>query len=519
MSDSILFWNDVALEANRVSHTNMRGEQTGPPLSARALAIVHLAMHDAYFAIDTSAGFATYLPTAPTVPPVPVLPPVPPGSTARAAVAGAAHAALSALFPSQRDYFDTKLGQAGNVLDPGHAFGVAVANAIIQDRATDPGVSDAGYTPHPGRHHHRADPDNPAQGYHAPYFGQRSKAFAVTTRYTLDAPPSDAVPATKAEYEAALRQVRGRGIAPELMGTLPSGMAGRTIDQTVVGLYWGYDGAVGLGTPPRLYNQIIRRLAMDRSPGSATTPNPAPNTEAQNARLFALVNVAMADAGILSWDDKYRHDFWRPVVGIREHDGSMGPGATTATDNLSNDTDTGWLPFGAPSTNSQNPQFANQTAPAYPCNHSMSGRKKNFTPPFPAYPSGHATFGAAAFHIARRFYNVPNGNRANDTLFAGLDFVSEELNGVNQDNNGTIRPRHVRHFPGGLWQMILENGRSRVFLGVHWVFDAFAVGTGNTPDLSRNIGGVRLGVDIAEDIFTAGMLRSAAAGPRVPTVP
>ena len=48
MTDPILLWNAVALEANRVSHTNGQGEQAGPPLSARALAIVHLAMYDAY---------------------------------------------------------------------------------------------------------------------------------------------------------------------------------------------------------------------------------------------------------------------------------------------------------------------------------------------------------------------------------------------------------------------------------------------------------------------------------------
>ena len=42
--DPILYWNEVALEANRVSHTNGKNEQTGPTLSSRALAIVHLAM-------------------------------------------------------------------------------------------------------------------------------------------------------------------------------------------------------------------------------------------------------------------------------------------------------------------------------------------------------------------------------------------------------------------------------------------------------------------------------------------
>jgi Vanadium chloroperoxidase N-terminal domain len=48
MPDPILLWNKIALEADRVAHTNGRGEQTGPTLSSRALAIVHLAMYDAF---------------------------------------------------------------------------------------------------------------------------------------------------------------------------------------------------------------------------------------------------------------------------------------------------------------------------------------------------------------------------------------------------------------------------------------------------------------------------------------
>jgi hypothetical protein len=503
--DPIMYWNDVALEANRVSHTipedpKLR-EQTGPTLSARALAIVHLAMYEAFAgASDFPADLPEYLGV-----------PAPPGAPLAdqpkaAAVAAAAHATLSSLFPLQKPFFDLKHAQAGLAgagLKEGHEFGLLVAQRILDDRKGDPGAGDNGHATSMARGAHRPDPDNPGQGYHAPFYGARSKLFATPHRHTLDDPPRPTLPTSPAAYINALRQVRRRGIAPELMGTLPAGAARRSVEETLVGVYWAYDGALELGTPPRLYNKIVRVVADSQG-----------NTPAENARLFALINVAMADAGILAWDDKFRHDLWRPVVGIREHDRSMGP-AGVANNTISPESQPDWLPLGAPNTNSRT---SNKEAPP-----------KNGTPPFPAYPSGHATFGAAAFHITRLFYGpdpggvdrggVSDGDRAPDTLFDHLEFVSDEHNGVSRDSKGMVRPRHVRNFPDGLWGMIIENGRSRVWLGVHWVFDAFAVVDPNNPDsdpdLTQNVGGVRLGLDIAEDIFSDGMKHASAAGPRI----
>jgi hypothetical protein len=474
--DPILFWNDVALEANRVSHTDSdKREQNGPTLSSRALAIVHLAMYDAYAGVkNTPATLPPYLPG---------LPMVAAGASAAAAVAAAAHATLSFLYKKQKPFFDTKHTQAGLSgagLAAGHEYGLRVARAILEDRKMDPDASDDGYAASMARGAHRPDPDNAVQGFHAPFYGARSKGFAINARHVLATPPQ---PGT-APYKKALKEVRGKGIAPELMGTLPAGIAARTVDETVIGLFWAYDGASGLGTPPRLYNQIVRTVVANRA---------VPNTTDENARLFALVNVAMADAGILAWDQKFDHDLWRPVLGIREHDTSMGP-VPTAGNNLDNDADPNWLPLGAPNTN---------------------GTGKNPTPQFPAYPSGHATFGAAAFHMTRLFYGTLPGDRNVDNLTAGMNFVSEELNGVNRDNKGAVRPNHARNFPGGLWQMILENGRSRVYLGVHWIFDAFAVDNTGAYDSSKNIGGVQLGLKIAEDIFGG----AQANGMKKSTVP
>jgi hypothetical protein len=468
---SILYWNAVALEANRRDFTDIppgkKSEQGGPTLSSRALAITHLAMYDAYAGVVGGASFPRYLTGA-------TIPMAAPGANLAAAVAAAAHATLSALFPRQKPHFDTAhqlAGLNGAGIMEGHSFGLAVASAILLDRKKDPSASDNGYAASTQHGRHRVDPAEPTQPYHGPFYGACSRPFASAANHVLNKPPAYG----SAEYDEALNEVRGKGIAPELMGTLPTTYQKRTVDQTLIGVFWAYDGVSNLGTPPRLYNQIVRRIAIARG-----------NDDGTNARLFALVNAAMGDAGIFAWREKYAHDVWRPVLGVREHDPSMGPAGPKAEDNIDNDCDPNWWPLGAPASNTKG--------------------KTNGTPPFPAYPSGHATFGAAAFQIVRLFYlgKTEAKKYKSDDLFDGLDFVSDEHNGVTTDNKGIIRPRHRRAFKKGLWQMIVENGLSRIYLGVHWSFDAFAYGSDGKPDVSQNIGGVPLGLAIAEDIFAAG---------------
>lgn len=505
--DSILFWNAVALEANRVSHSDPdKREQTGPTLSSRALAIVHLAMYDAYAGIVGGPNFPRYFdPTVPPPPP-PAPPPLPATLSPRDAVAGAAHTTLSALFRAQREFFDAQLA-CFDTTNASFTFGVTVGNKLLQLRANDMDSRDSGYRTSPNRGRHRVDPDNPGQGFNSPFYGAQNRGFAITSRHGLSAPPFSN--GTSAKYLQALRDVRARGIRPDLTATLPDGLFDdrRTPQETVIGIFWGYDGANRLGTPPRLYNQIVRQVAT-----KVLNPliNNKINGEGENARLFAFVNAAMGDAGILAWQHKFCFDLWRPVLGVREHDEKLGPAAPYSGVSVNfNDGDPGWLPLGAPNTNSTG--------------------MKNFTPNFPAYPSGHATFGAAALHAARMFYGVPANNKAADNLFPAPNvLVSDEFNGTSRDNDGTVRPRHTRPFPGGLWEMIVENATSRVFLGVHWIFDSYDFvedDEGNlVPDFTNEtIGGVGLGLRIARDIFAAGgnkaprMTPPAAAAPPITT--
>ena len=147
----------------------------------------------------------------------------------------------------------------------------------------------------------------------------------------------------------------------------------------------------------------------------------------------------MSDAGVASWESKYYYQFWRPVTGIRESDRGTGP-TGRGDGNPLTDGDTTFSPLGAPASNLQGP---------------------NFTPPFPAYPSGHAVFGAALFQTLRNFY------RTDDIPFT---FTSDELNGVTLDNQGDPRPLLPRTF-ASLSQAEEENGQSRIYLGIHWAFD------------------------------------------------
>ena len=119
----------------------------------------------------------------------------------------------------------------------------------------------------------------------------------------------------------------------------------RTEDQTEIALFWA-DGA-GTETPPGHWNSIAQIIADAQR-----------NTLEENARLFALLNIAMADAAICSWDAKYTYDFWRPVTAIAFAEPQLN-----------------WMSF-------------------------------IVTPPFPDYTSGHSTFSAAAATVLPLFFGT-----------------------------------------------------------------------------------------------------------------
>jgi hypothetical protein len=444
MPDAILFWNNVALDAVARDHTGKEttnpdgtktfvppvGEQGGPTRTSRALAIVHLAMYDAFNAIERENGrvaYKAYLPNLPTPPKT---------SSQEAAASTAAFVTLNALYTKDEEQkkaflnayqrFMSTVVASPQEIDDGNNFGHTVARMMLSERTNDGSAQNVAYAQQNVPGYHRPDPLDPSQGFLTPHWGY-VKPFAIGDVRNLKA--GDPPKLGSLEYAKDFNEVKKSGALNS---------STRTIQQTTIGLYWAYDGAQKLGVPPRLYNQIAYVIA-EKQNNSQTGK---PNTQAENARLFALLNMALADAGIQCWYWKYHYNYWRPVIGIREADKGYGP-TGNGDGNPKTKGDPYWQPFGAPRTN-------------------PPPGKKNFTPNFPSYPAGHATFGSAAFNIIKHFY----GN--NDNI--SFEFVSEEMNNESLDANGTVRTKYHGKYDR-LSKAIKDNADSRIYIGVHWRFD------------------------------------------------
>ncbi|GAA6621017.1 hypothetical protein [Scytonema sp. NUACC26] len=428
--DAILFWNDIALTAVANDHTGSPAplEQGGPTRTSRALAIVHVAMFDAFNSIDRS--YTQYLASVSSSS----------SASKEAAIAQAAFATLAALYPRQLEVFTSKFNDflasipPGEDRDEGINIGAEVADRILVDRRQDGSQADMPYIAGilPGQH--RPDPLNPNQGFTTPRWGG-VKPFALPSvvEFRSEAPPA----LNSARYTQDFNDVKANGAQNSTT---------RTADQTEIGIFWAYDGTQGIGTPPRLYNQVVRAIAVQEG-----------NDLSENARLFALVNLAMADAGIQCWDTKYFYSFWRPILAVREADAGNSP-TGQGDGNVNTVGDPLFVPLGAPNTNAPQGSI-------------------NFTPNFPSYTSGHATFGASLFQTLIRFYE-------SDTI--SFKLISDEFNGINRDVDGSVRPMRERTYDS-FTEAMLENARSRVYLGIHYQFDADE--------------GVKAGTRIADYVF------------------
>lgn len=426
--DRLHHWNRIAIDTSGLDHTpvppgdsRVFGEQLGPGRAARAMAIVHIAIYDAVNSIARRYESFTGIPDAPQ------------GASMDAAIAQATHDTLVALFPSQKAQCDELLAEelaaipAGPSKDDGISTGQRAAQAILTRTSNDGSdhpepMMGTDYVPGDEPGEWRQDPISQLPVALGAHWGKvRPLVIKSGRQFRVQRPPTMRSNA----YTTAYNEVKRLG------GDGTNTPTERTEDQTIAALYWAYDGTPSLCAPPRLYNQIAVTIADQM--GSDTV---------ELARLLALMNVAMSDAGIAAWESKFFYKVWRPITGIRESDRGTGP-TGDGDGNSSTVGDPAFSPLGAPATNLQGP---------------------NFTPPFPAYPSGHATFGGAVFQTLRNFYGTDR---------IRFTFVSDELNGETVDNQGVVRRLVPRTFES-LSQAEEENGQSRIYLGIHWAFDKTA---------------------------------------------
>jgi hypothetical protein len=371
---------------------------TNPTIMSRVAAIVHAAMFDAVNGIDRRYA------------PIRVPPAAPAGASRDAAAVQAAYATLLQLYPAQKALFDARRAVSMAVIAThassaavasGVTWGQTVADAIVAWRNTD------GFTPAPPPFLGSATvgtwrPTPPAL---APGFGPQ---FAYMTPWVILAPsqfqPSGPPALTSARYATDFNEVK-------LFGNATS--TERSADQTVFSWFWNSS------TAPYLWNNLaislINRTDDDDRKDSRDADRDFDQhsnswrhrTTLDNARLLALLNVAMADAAIGCWQAKYTYVFWRPVTAIPEA-AADGNAATTP--------DPAWSPL-----------FATPAHPEYPSGHSCLsaaagvvladafGEKTHFTVESDTMPGITRSF--RSFSAALR--EVKNAR-----IFAGIHFRS-----------------------------------------------------------------------------------------------
>lgn len=362
-------WNEVALQA-------IRDEKPVPPVASRALAIVSTAVFEAVNSIE--GRYQSYA----------AVPAVSPLASVDAATASAARDALAALFPARVATFDAALNATlaslptGTARTQGLAAGSVAASKVLALRVNDGMNATSTYAP-TGELGHWV-PTTPGASGVVPQWGQvKPWAMLSNTQFRPIAPPA----ITSPEYSSAFALVRQLGSATSTV---------RNADATASAYFWA--GGPGTATPPGQWNMIARTVAEQQD---LSIPDAS--------RLYALMNIALADAAILCWDAKYFFDYWRPVTAIRSGaiDGNAGtPG------------DAAWTPL-------------------------LS------TPLFPTYTSGHSTFSAAASSVLAAFF--------------GTDSISFTL----PSESPQAGPRTFRSFSAAA----NEAGMSRIYGGIHFGFD------------------------------------------------
>ncbi|PYM60687.1 MAG: PA-phosphatase [Candidatus Rokuibacteriota bacterium] len=386
-ADEITDWNVIALEVLALGGQN-------PVVATRGMAMAHLAVHDALNAIDRR--YEPYVYDARSEP----------GAAPAAAVAAAMRVVLIGALPGfgtpeQHAKAKERVEAAyvaalakipeGRARQDGIAAGQAAASAMLTLRKADGAIAQMAYTPgtQPGqwRPHPNPVPANPPiadanlaagnQPSMLPQWGHMTPfIMRAPWQFRLRPPPA----LTSEIYTRDYNEVKRLGGKQS---------PARTAAQTEIARFW-YEGSV------QGWNRIARLVAAQRS-----------LDRWEHARLFALLNAAMADGYIAGADTRYLYNFWRPVTAIRAGD-TDGNDATAG--------DPTWETF-------------------------MN------TPALPDYPSTHSVLGGAAAVVMSRFFGT---DQLSFTMTSGPPFA-----GITRSFKSLSEAQE-------------ENGDSRVYSGIHF---------------------------------------------------
>lgn len=371
-ADEVTEWNQHMLDA-------LIAANAGGIVATRHAAIVQAAVYDAVNGIQRR-----YTPIYVTAEAVP-------GASVRAAVVQAAYEVLVKLFPNQKADLDAKRAASLTAISSvgaaersrsiirGLAWGTRVANEIWARRSADGfNTVPAPYFGETGVGLWRATPPARAPFAAVQLGGTTPWVLQSAKQFTLPGPPA----LNSAKYAADFNEVKQIGSISSVT---------RTTAETAIARFWASGHS-----PSYFWNRVAVRLGEQRH-----------TTIWENARLLALVNIAMADAGIAIWEAKVSYMFWRPITAIAMAD-LDGNSATTSDPN--------WLPLLA-------------------------------TPPYAEYPSGLVGTSAAPAAVLANFFGP------------ATPFVV--------DSNAM--PGVTRYFPD-FAAAIDELVNARIFSGIHFRF-------------------------------------------------
>lgn len=449
----IVAWNNIYLDT--VRHI---GGAPGP--LARIGALMHLAMYEATNLLTDSSPYPSILQNAAV--------PVPPGATMQAS---AAYAASFTLQAAVETYVASTLAAQGNVSNPfdpfqlrpgamahlavlkgktseeaggkqattsadnaSKALGQAVATAVLQAFSDASGLEP---TPQVAFKQEKGEWRDTGSG---PALTPR---WGKVPLYLVSKPTTAYLPQELKALNTYTDLLQSAVYAAQVAETKLLGAAhapSRTAEQTEIAFFWAND-LNGTSKPPGQLYTIVQAVAKQQGTLADQGDGKGENSgQLQTARLFALVGTVLVNASIVAWQAKYYWPtveaplrLWRPETAIQ---------LAAQDGNPSTVADPAWQPLSA----------------------MTSGAR--FSPNFPAFVSGHSTFGAAFAAAMQAFYGT-------DTI--PFTATTEDPHAV-KDENGIRRTRSFSSFT----QAALENGRSRIYLGVHYQFDAnggFEIGT------------------------------------------